>query len=38
VLGSRRHERLMRAGGTIAAMMLQGLVPRDDGRSRGKQF
>jgi len=38
VLGSRRHERLMRAGTYIADMMLQGLVPRDDGRSRSKQF
>jgi TetR/AcrR family fatty acid metabolism transcriptional regulator len=28
VLGSRRHQRLMRAGAYVAAMMLQGLVPR----------
>jgi TetR/AcrR family fatty acid metabolism transcriptional regulator len=37
VLGSRKHQRLMRAGSNVAGMMLNGLLPRNGsgpGRSR----
>lgn len=33
VLGSRKHQRLMRAGAHVADMMLNGLMPRDDSGS-----
>jgi TetR/AcrR family fatty acid metabolism transcriptional regulator len=38
VLGSRKHQRLMRAGSNVAGMMLNGLLPRDDsGQGRAEQ-